>query len=181
MTDYSKIKTGENDLLVVVDMQVDFVNGSLGTWEAGEIVGNVAAFAQNFKGRRVFTMDTHTENYLATQEGKNLPVLHTVKGTGGWQLVPELRALVTENDIVLEKGGFGSLALADIVRQGHYDNIYFAGVCTGICVISNAVIAKAADTEVPIHILAGLCACVSPASHETAISAMRLLQMQIIE
>ena len=181
MTDYTKLETGANDLLVVVDMQVDFVNGSLGTKEAQAITADVAEFARGFAGKRVFTMDTHTESYLTTQEGKNLPVVHTVKGSEGWQLVPALRALVTEQDTVLEKGGFGSLALADIVRQGHYDNVYFAGVCTGICVISNAVIAKAADTEVPIQILAGLCACVSPESHQTAINAMRLLQMQIIE
>ncbi len=176
-----KIKTGANDLLVVVDMQNDFVNGPLGTGQAQRIVAGLAAFIQGFKGQKVYTKDTHSSSYLSTQEGKNLPIEHTVRGTEGWQLVPEIGALVTEQDIILEKPGFGSLALADLIAAHHYDNIYFAGVCTGICVISNAVIAKAADTESAIHILKNLCACVSAESHETAVSAMRLLQMQIIE
>lgn len=177
----NKIKTGENDLLVVVDMQNDFVSGSLGTEEAQQIVAGLAAFIQSFKGKKVYTMDTHPHSYLSTQEGKNLPVEHTIRGTEGWQLVPGIAALVSKEDTVLEKPGFGSLALAELVAAHHYDNIYFAGVCTGICVISNAVIAKAADTEAVVHILKNLCACVSIESHETAISAMRLLQMQIIE
>ncbi len=176
-----EIKTGAEDLLIVVDMQEDFVNGSLGTKEAQKIVPDVAALIQSFKGQKIYTKDTHTENYLSTQEGRNLPVLHTVKGTAGWQLVDAVQKLVTENDRILEKGSFGSLALADILQKKHYENIYFVGVCTGICVISNAVIAKAADPEAQIHIVKDLCACVSPQSHETAIEAMRLLQMDIIE
>lgn len=178
---YSEIQTGENDLLVVVDMQEDFVRGALGTPEAQAMLADAAGFIRGFRGKKVFTMDTHGEDYLATQEGKNLPVPHTVKGSDGWQLAPEIKALVAEGDTVLEKGSFGSLVLAEVVRQRHYDNIYFLGVCTGICVISNAVIAKAADPEAVIHILAGLCACVSPESHRTALEAMRLLQMKIEE
>lgn len=169
------------DLLVVVDMQEDFVNGSLGTKEAQDIVPDVVEFIKRFPGKKVFTKDTHTEAYLSTQEGRNLPVKHTIRGTEGWELVPELRHLVTAQDRIVEKGGFGSLTIAGIVGETHYENIYFIGVCTGICVISNAVIAKAADPESVIHIVKDLCACVSPESHETAIRAMRLLQMDIIE
>lgn len=172
---------GANDLLIVVDMQEDFVNGSLGTREAQKIVPDVVKFIQSFPGRKVYTKDTHTEAYLSTQEGKNLPVKHTIRGTAGWELVSGVRELVTDQDIIVEKGGFGSLTIADIVRKTHYENIYLIGVCTGICVISNAVIAKAADTESVIHIVKNLCACVSPECHETAVSAMRLLQMDIIE
>ena len=174
------LKTGDGDLLVVVDMQEDFVNGSLGTKEAQKIVPDIAECIKSFLGRKVYTMDTHTDAYLSTQEGKNLPVKHTVRGTAGWELVSGIRELVTEADTVIEKGGFGSLTIADIVQKTHYENIYFVGVCTGICVISNAVIAKAADPEAVVHIVKDLCACVSPESHETAISAMRLLQMDII-
>ena len=169
------------DLRVVVDMQEDFVNGSLGTREAQKIVPDIVEFIKSFPGKKVYTKDTHTEAYLSTQEGRNLPVKHTIRGTEGWELVPELRQLVTAQDLIVEKGGFGSLTIAEIVGKTHYENIYFIGVCTGICVISNAVIAKAADPESVIHIVKHLCACVSPESHETAISAMRLLQMDIIE
>lgn len=172
---------GAQDLLVVVDMQEDFVNGSLGTKEAQKIVPDVVEFIKGFPGRKVYTKDTHTAAYLSTQEGRNLPVEHTIRGTGGWELVSEIRALVTQQDTIIEKGGFGSLTIADIVQKTHCENIYFIGVCTGICVISNAVIAKAADPEAVVHIVKALCACVSPESHETAISAMRLLQMDIIE
>ena len=174
------LKLSAHDLLIVVDMQEDFVNGSLGTKEAQKIVPAAAEFIKSFPGQKVYTKDTHTEAYLSTQEGRNLPVKHTIRGTDGWELVPEIRELVTDRDIIVEKGGFGSLTIADIVQKAHCENIYFIGVCTGICVISNAVIAKAADPEAVIHIVRGLCACVSPESHETAISAMRLLQMDII-
>lgn len=175
------LKIGANDLLVVVDMQEDFVNGSLGTKEAQKIVPDVVEFIRSFPGQKVYTKDTHTEAYLSTQEGRNLPVKHTIRGTEGWELVSGVRELVTEQDIIVEKGGFGSLTVAEIVGKTHRENIYFIGVCTGICVISNAVIAKAADPEAVIHIVKDLCACVSPECHETAISAMRLLQMDIIE
>lgn len=176
-----KLEFGARDLLVVVDMQEDFVNGSLGTKEARDIVCGVVELIKIFPGKKVYTMDTHTEAYLSTQEGRNLPVKHTIRGTEGWELVPDIRQLVTPQDSIVEKNGFGSLTIAGIVQKTHYENIYFAGVCTGICVISNAVIAKAADPESVIHIVKDLCACVSPESHETAISAMRLLQMDIIE
>lgn len=175
------MKADKKDLLVVVDMQNDFVTGPLGTKEARAIVPGVVDFVKNFNGQRIFTMDTHTSDYLSTQEGRNLPVEHCIKDTDGWELIPELRAVVTEDDIILHKNSFGSLKLAKLVSEGQYANIFFVGVCTGICVISNAVIAKAADTEAAIHIVKDLCACVTPESHETAINAMRLLQMDIVE
>lgn len=168
-----------NKLLIVVDMQKDFVTGVLGTKEAQEIVPAMIDYIQNFDGKIIFTRDTHDENYLNTQEGQKLPVVHCIKGTDGWEIISELQPFIKDND-VYDKPTFGSLALADALRNNVYSEIQLCGVCTGICVISNAMLAKAAQPDTPVKVLSKLCACVTPESHNTALEAMKTCQIDII-
>lgn len=168
-------------LLVVVDMQVDFVSGALGTPEARAIVGAVREkiVQEKQKGTEVvFTLDTHQENYLDTQEGKQLPVPHCIKGTEGWKLIPELAGL-SEGCPQLEKPTFGSVTLAHLAGKGQFEEIELVGLCTDICVISNALLLKAALPEVPIRVDASCCAGVTPESHENALAAMRMCQILV--
>ena len=166
-------------LLVVVDMQNDFVSGCLGTKEARAITGDVAAFVRDFDGEVVFTQDTHGEDYMDTQEGRKLPVPHCLKGSKGWEIVPELLPYVREVK-VFEKPTFGSKELANYVADGNFEEVWLIGVCTGICVLSNALLIKAFAREVPVKVVAGLCACVTPDSHETALRAMGTCQVEVI-
>lgn len=169
-------------LLVVVDMQVDFVTGTLGSKEAA---GIVPAVAERIRAARaagemvVFTQDTHGEDYLNTQEGRNLPVPHCIRGTAGWQLVPELEELSVGCQRV-EKPAFGSLELAHLAAEGHYTSIELIGLCTDICVISNAMVLKAALPEVPVAVTARCCAGVTPASHQNALEAMKMCQVSVL-
>lgn len=167
-------------LLVVVDMQNDFIDGALGTKEAVAIVPAVAAKikqAREAGDMVVFTRDTHQANYLETQEGKNLPVVHCVEGSSGWQISGRLD--VGESRI-FDKPSFGSMELADFVATiKDLEEVELVGLCTGICVISNAFILKAKVPEVKISVDAGCCACVTPESHATALSAMRLCQVNV--
>jgi len=165
--------------LIVVDMQVDFVSGALGTKEAQAIVENVADRIRTFDGRVIFTRDTHEENYLTTQEGRNLPVPHCIRGTDGWQIIPELQPLVTGP--VIDKPTFGSPELAALLTEEHaaapIESITLIGLCTDICVISNALIIKAHLPEVPVLVDAACCAGVTPQSHENALAAMAMCQI----
>ena len=169
------------DILIVVDMQNDFIDGALGTKEAVEIVPNVKKKITEFNGKVFFTRDTHFENYLQTQEGKNLPVPHCIKGTPGWEIRPELDALRRSEPI--DKLTFGSSELGSILVKENQDNpinsITLIGLCTDICVISNAMIAKAFLPEVPIIVDAKCCAGVTPESHQNALSAMKMCQIRI--
>ena len=165
-------------LLVVVDMQNDFVTGCLGTPEARAIVPALTEYVKNFDGEVIFTKDTHEKNYLETQEGKYLPVTHCIRGPAGWGIITELKPYVG-NDFYCKKT-FGSVELANKIKSGNYDEVQFCGVCTGICVISNALMAKAFSPETPIKVLKDLCACVTPESHEIALNAMKLCQIDII-
>lgn len=170
------------ELLVVVDMQTDFVDGALGTKEAENIVENVVSKVKSAKecGKDIiFTMDTHMENYLKTQEGKKLPVAHCMKGTKGWEIIPELQKL-TEGCMILEKSSFGSAQLAHFAARGQYDKIQLVGVCTDICVISNAIILKSSLPEAEISVDAKCCAGVSPESHKNALEAMKMCQIEIL-
>lgn len=170
-------------LLIVVDMQTDFVTGALGTKEAQAIVPAVVAKIKDAKeaGTDVmFTLDTHEDNYLETQEGKHLPVPHCIKNTEGWMLVPELR-LLAEGCTMVEKPTFGSTRLAHLVGRAGYDEIELIGLCTDICVISNAMILKASVPETPISVDASCCAGVTPESHANALSAMKMCQISITE
>ena len=170
------------DVLIVVDMQNDFIDGALGTAEAVSIVPNVVEKVKSFPGTVIFTRDTHTENYLSTQEGRKLPVTHCVKGTPGWQIRDELEAL--RNADAVDKPGFGSTALAHMLasmdKAEGLSSVTLVGLCTDICVISNAMLIKAALPEVPVIVDAACCAGVTPASHKNALEAMKMCQIDII-
>ena len=169
------------DILIVVDMQNDFIDGALGTPEAVAIVPNVKKKIQEFEGVVLFTRDTHESNYLQTQEGRNLPVPHCIRGTDGWQIRKELDELRTTEPI--DKVTFGSSQLGPILSQMNSEepvgSITFIGLCTDICVISNVMIAKAFLPEVPIIVDAACCAGVSKQSHENALKAMEVCQVQV--
>lgn len=169
-------------VLVVVDMQNDFIDGALGTKEAVQIVPNVKKKIEEFEGTVLFTRDTHDSWYLHTQEGEKLPVEHCIRNTDGWLIREELDDLRLTDPI--DKGSFGSLDLAgqllEMDEEEGIEEITLVGLCTDICVISNAMIIKAALPEVPIKIDATCCAGVTPESHENALKAMEVCQMEII-
>ncbi len=167
-------------LLIVVDMQKDFIDGALGSKQARAIVSSVSARIDRAKEEKeevVFTRDTHGDNYLNTQEGKNLPVAHCIKGTSGWQIDENLKA---ENAKIFDKSTFGSIELAKYVQQGAYDAVELIGVCTDICVISNAMLIKAFCPEIILSVRADCCAGVTTESHKNALDAMAACQIQII-
>lgn len=166
------------DILIVVDMQNDFIDGSLGTAEAQQIVDNVCDKVKNFKGKIIFTRDTHEDNYMDTQEGKKLPVSHCIIGSDGWQIHEKLRPYAKE---VIDKPTFGSVALAHLLPAiDNIDSIILVGICTDICVISNAMLLKAFLPEVPITVDASCCAGVTPLSHKNALEAMKACQINIV-
>lgn len=166
-------------ILIVVDMQNDFIDGALGTKEAEAIVPYVKSLVESFDGKVIFTRDTHFENYMDTQEGKNLPVSHCIKGTDGWQIRPELDALRTTEAV--DKVTFGSKDLVEILKnEGEIESITFVGLCTDICVISNAMLIKAFYPEIPLTVDAKGCAGVTPESHERALGAMKMCQINVI-
>lgn len=168
-------------LLIVVDMQNDFIDGALGTKEAVAIVPNVKAKIENFEGTVLFTRDTHFEDYMETQEGNNLPVPHCIKGTKGWEIRPELEALRTTEAI--DKVTFGSSELpeklAELNAENPIESITFVGLCTDICVISNVMVTKAFLPEVPVIVDAACCAGVSPETHKNALEAMKVCQVKV--
>ena len=170
------------DILIVVDMQNDFIDGALGTPEAVAIVPNVKKKIEEFKGLVLFTRDTHETYYLETQEGRNLPVSHCIRDSEGWQIRKELDALRTTEPI--DKVTFGSSDLGGLLcelnEEEEIGSITFIGLCTDICVISNVMIAKAFLPEVPICVDAACCAGVSPETHENALKAMEVCQVKVI-
>ncbi len=174
-----------NDYLLVIDMQNDFVDGALGTPEAEAIVAAVADHARAFRGTVVFTRDTHGSDYLGTQEGRNLPVMHCIAGTQGWELAPALAEV--QRDLgakVFDKPTFGSTELASWLvahdAESPIGSVELCGLCTDICVVSNALLIKASLPEVPLRVRASLCAGVTPASHEAALATMRSCQVEVL-
>ena len=169
------------DYLIVVDMQNDFIDGALGTAEAQAIVENVAEKIKGFDGKVIFTRDTHGEDYMETQEGANLPVPHCIKGTAGWEIRAELEALRKEPAV--DKPTFGSVTLAHMLSRENtvepVRSVTLIGLCTDICVISNAMIIKASMPEVPVIVDAACCAGVTPQSHKNALEAMKMCQIKI--
>ena len=166
-------------ILVVVHMQNDFIDGALGTPEAVAIVPFVKELIETFDGKVFFTRDTHFPDYMSTQEGKNLPVPHCIKGTPGWEIHPELEAL--RNTLPIDKVTFGSSALPQILGQEEdIESITFLGLCTEICVISNVMITKAFFPEVPVIVDAKGCAGVTPERNKTALAAMKMCQVTVI-
>ena len=215
-------------VLVVVDMQNDFISGALGTPQAREIVGRVAEKVREYRrfgGTVVYTADTHDESYLDTQEGKNLPIAHCIKGTEGWLIPCEVRGCAMSSQgcgnaggeeppaleggnpeeppingsqngeppqlacsretSLFEKAAFGSRSLAESLESVHkhvepIEEIELVGLCTDICVISNALLIKAFLPEVRITVDAACCAGVTPESHRNALEAMRMCQVNVI-
>ena len=190
-------------ILVVVDMQKDFIDGALGTPEAQAIVPKVAQLIKDYADMNtaiIFTADTHNKYYDKSLEGKYLPIPHCVEGTDGYQFAEAITDAYAEvidhyrpisilnfNFIanVIKKPSFGSIDLQNVLYEidediEPIDEITFCGLCTGICVLSNAILAKATLPEVPINVVADCCACVTPESHKTALDAMKLCQINII-
>lgn len=170
----------EKKLLVVVDMQNDFIGGALGTQEAQSILPAVRARIADARkeGEEVaFTRDTHGEDYLSTQEGKNLPVPHCIAGTAGHEIAA---GLCLAGERVFDKPAFGSIELAAYVKERGFAAVELVGVCTDICVISNALLIKAFCPEAEVCVRAGCCAGVTPQSHQTALAAMRACQVKIL-
>lgn len=165
--------------LIVVDMQVDFINGALGSKDAAAIVPKVVKKVSRFDGTVLFTRDTHFDDYLNTQEGLKLPIPHCIKDTAGWEICGELMPYAT---IVIDKITFGSMDLPQILSSfgAPVNEIELCGLCTDICVISNAMLLKAAFPEARISVDASCCAGVTPESHNTALNAMRAVQIEII-
>lgn len=173
-----------HNILIVVDVQNDFVDGSLGTKEAVSIIPNVCSKIKSFEGDIYVTKDTHFDNYLNTSEGKKLPVEHCVKERDGWQLNEDVeRALSDKEYTIIEKNSFGSLELPDIIRQ-KYSNLDFqieiVGLCTDICVVSNALILKANFPENEIKVDASCCAGVTVESHNASLLTMKMCQIDVI-
>ena len=170
-------------LLVVVDMQNDFVDGALGTAEAQAIVPAVAekiAAATQTGTVVVFTRDTHRTDYLDTKEGRMLPVPHCIRDTEGWQIIPQLEEYAIGRKI-FDKPTFGSLDLMTYAQQEQFDHIEIIGLCTDICVISNTMLLKAALPEAEIIVDSRCCAGVTPQSHANALAAMKMCHIQITE
>lgn len=169
-------------LLIVIDMQKDFIDGSLGTKEARHILPAVQAKIKEYKRCNapvLFTRDTHQENYLETLEGKNLPVKHCIKGSAGWEIDSSLDVA---GSVIIDKPSFGSLELAEYIKT-HYPSVQeieLVGLCTDICVISNALILKAVLPEVNITVDGNACAGVTPQSHANALEAMKQCQIGVI-
>lgn len=171
--------------LIVIDMQNDFIDGALGTAEAKALAPVLTEKVRQFKGPVIFTRDTHGEDYLETQEGRNLPVEHCIYGTKGWELYEDLDSYARENHcMIFDKPTFGSTQLAGFVsgvdRMTHIDEIELIGVCTDICVITNAMLLKTALPETTITVNASYCAGVTPQSHLTALEAMKACQIRVI-
>ena len=173
-------------ILVVVDLQNDFVDGPLGTREAVALIPRAAERMRSFPGRVICTRDTHDTGYLDTLEGAHLPVEHCIRGTAGWQLAPDIEA--ARKEIPVDKPTFGSTDLGEMLReqdaqlreQGErIERITLIGVCTDICVISNALLLKAFLPETEIVVDASCCAGVTPERHRTALEAMKACQIVV--
>ena len=169
-------------ILVVIDMQNDFIDGSLGTPEAVAIVDNVVNKINTYKANNIYaTRDTHFENYLETSEGKNLTVVHCVKETFGWQINSKV-ANAIKNSVIIDKPSFGSLELAEMLRKRSEKEdieIELVGLCTDICVVSNAMILKAYMPEVKISVDGSCCAGVTKESHFKALDTMKMCQINV--
>jgi len=169
-------------ILIVIDMQNDFIDGALGTPEAVEIVPNVRAKIRQYAPEDIFvTMDTHETDYLTTQEGQNLPVEHCIRGSEGWEIRSDL-AVLLKGASIYEKPTFGSMKLAEDLRaiaDKEDIELELTGLCTDICVVSNALLLKAAMPEVRISVDPACCAGVTPEKHEAALETMRSCQIHV--
>ncbi|MCL2525878.1 MAG: cysteine hydrolase [Coriobacteriia bacterium] len=180
-------------VLIVIDMQNDFITGSLGTPEAQAIVGECVHRISSSRGELIlFTQDTHGEDYLETPEGTKLPVVHCLDGSEGWQIEPSIMQAWRENtdtitddslsDNSFSKPVFGSTELVDYLtrRAAEIEGIELIGVCTDICVVSNALMIKNTLPDIPVSVDASLCAGVTPTTHAEALSVMNMCQIEIL-
>ena len=169
-------------LLIVIDMQNDFIDGALGTPEAVAIVENVKAKIRSYSPADILaTKDTHETHYLQTQEGKNLPVEHCIRGSKGWEIREDIAELL-DGVKIYEKPTFGSVAMAlDVaeISQSEEIEVEMVGLCTDICVVSNALLLKAMMPEVKISVDASCCAGVTPESHDAALETMKMCQVEV--
>lgn len=172
-------------ILIVVDMQKDFVDGALGTKEAVAIVDNVVNKIDNFEGDIIVTYDTHFENYMETQEGNNLPVPHCIKGTDGWKLDKKVQSALDKREYkAIEKPTFGSTELIEYIKSNYNPaelEIELVGLCTDICVVSNAILLKANFLETKVSVDAKCCAGVTVESHNAALTTMKMCQVNVSE
>ena len=169
-------------LLIVIDMQKDFIDGALGTKEAEAIVDNVINKIRQYPKEDVYaTMDTHGEDYLQTEEGKYLPVVHCVKDTDGWQLEERIAELLLPGHII-EKPTFGSVALGELMyleNDREEIAVEIVGLCTDICVVSNALLIKSFVPHAHVSVDASCCAGVNPEKHDAALETMRSCQIEV--
>ena len=164
-------------VLCVIDMQNDFIDGALGTKEAAAIVENVKAKIELYRKNGdtvIFTRDTHSEDYMNTQEGKNLPVPHCIKGSKGWEVSEKLD---TASDKIIDKPTFGWMHW----NEERLENVEIVGLCTDICVVTNALIIKTQFPEANITVIADCCAGVTPETHDAALKTMAMCQINITE
>ena len=173
-----------SSILVVVDMQNDFIDGSLGTKEAKDIVGNVVDKIKGFDGKIFATLDTHDDNYLETFEGKHLPVAHCIRMTNGWVLNKDVRDVLVGKDYkIIEKRTFGSTRLINEIRRildrKERLEIEIVGLCTDICVVSNALLLKASFPDIEISVDVDCCAGTSPDAHKAALLTMKMCQIHV--
>lgn len=175
-------------ILVIVDMQNDFISGSLGTDEAVRIVPKVLDKIHSYDINDIYvTMDTHQSNYLDTNEGKHLPVVHCVEGTWGWELQEDLKTILA-GAVVVHKPTFGSTKLVELLLEEYRSAaslneafcVELVGLCTDICVVSNALLLKASMPEISISIDSSCCAGVTPESHEAALTTMKMCQIEVL-
>lgn len=168
------------DVLLVVDLQNDFVDGALGNEGNDKIVEPIERLVDNFEGEIIFTRDTHEESYLESLEGKHLPVTHCVKGTHGWEI-----KIPTKGKKIIDKPSFGSYELVDYLRELNVkekiENIYMVGICTDICVLSNAIMIKNALLDTEVTVIRDLCRATSEEAHEASLVAMASCQVNIIK
>lgn len=173
-------------ILVIVDMQKDFINGSLGTKEAQEILPKIVEYINGLPDDTlfIFTKDTHQEDYLNTPEGKKLPIKHCIEKTEGWEIPNSLTAPFCYSPFVINKPTFGSVELmdylSDMIDCEEDTEIEFCGLCTDICVVSNVLMAKAFFPNAKIVVNSNLCAGVTPETHEAALTTMRSCQIDVI-
>lgn len=169
-------------ILIVVDMQHDFIDGALGTAEAEGVVKHVVERIKNAGDELViFTQDTHGEDYLSTPEGKKLPVPHCIKGTNGWEIHPDVLSACTSEKIIFEKPTFGSVEMVDYIIGRNSSQIEIVGLCTDVCVVSNAIMLKNfLPPSVEITVNQKCCAGVTPQSHREALNTMKACQINII-
>lgn len=167
------------DVLLVIDLQNDFVDGALGNKGNDKIVKPIENLVENFDGEVIFTRDTHDENYLESLEGSHLPVKHCIKNSKGWQI-----KIDTKNHKIINKPSFGSYELVEYLKKLNekekIENIYMVGICTDICVLSNAILIKNALLNTEVTVIEDLCKATNEKNHKIALEAMKSCQVNIV-